>query len=444
MTPDAQEMLRKFYQATNPSKTLLVDSSEEDRQYYIDFASVRGGPVIEDLKNRIAFLSPSEPTCQLFTGHVGCGKSTELRWLKTELEEEGFHVVYFESTQSLEMEDIDISDILLAITKQVSQDLENIGIDLKPGYFEQRFSEIKEVLKMPVEVTQVTFSIGIANITAQAKESPTLRDRLRNYLEPQTRGIIEAINQQVLAPAVEQLKEQGKKGLVIIVDGLDKVSNKLKRADRTQQEYLFVDRGDQLHQFHCHLIYAMPLALRFSNEVHRLIDRFGNIEVLPMISVRSRQGSDNEEGINFLRQMVLARAFPDLKLQERFDHLDEVFDAPETLNYLCQISGGHVRQLLRLLNNAIATEMELPISRPSVEKVVREERDFLTLSIANDQWDLLRTVKHNRSVQRTTHDSDYSYEILMRSLLVFEYKDGKGNWFDVNPIVATAKELVDE
>ena len=60
-------------------------------------------------------FSPDEPTCELFTGHIGCGKSTELLRLKAELEQEGFHVVYFESSQDLEIGDVDITDIMLAI-----------------------------------------------------------------------------------------------------------------------------------------------------------------------------------------------------------------------------------------------------------------------------------------------------------------------------------------
>jgi hypothetical protein len=34
--------------------------------------------------------------------------------LKTELEQEGFHVVYFESSEDLEMADVDIGDVMLA------------------------------------------------------------------------------------------------------------------------------------------------------------------------------------------------------------------------------------------------------------------------------------------------------------------------------------------
>ena len=90
--------LRKFFQVTNPDKALAVDNPE-DKKYYIDFSSVRGGEIIKKLKQKITFFSPDTPTCVLFTGHIGCGKSTELMRLRTELEQEGFHVVYFESSE---------------------------------------------------------------------------------------------------------------------------------------------------------------------------------------------------------------------------------------------------------------------------------------------------------------------------------------------------------
>lgn len=102
----------RFYRACNPSKTLVVGNAE-DRQYYIDFSSVRGGKILEELGRTITRLLPDEPTCQLFTGHIGCGKSTELLRLKAELEQQGFHVVYFESSQDLDMVDVDVTDIPL-------------------------------------------------------------------------------------------------------------------------------------------------------------------------------------------------------------------------------------------------------------------------------------------------------------------------------------------
>ena len=76
--------IKKLFSVYKPSNTLVM-SKAEDRQYYIDFSQVRGAKVINQLKRTIA-MSSNEPTCQLFTGHIGCGKSTELLRLKLELE----------------------------------------------------------------------------------------------------------------------------------------------------------------------------------------------------------------------------------------------------------------------------------------------------------------------------------------------------------------------
>jgi len=161
-----------------------------DRQYYIDFASVRGGKIIESLQRTITRISPNEPTCQLFTGHIGCGKSTELFRLKTELEQEGFYVVYFESSQDLDMGDVDISDILLSIARQVSESLEGAGIKLRAGYFQNLFTEVAEFLQTPIQLSaEAELSVGIAKITAKTKDSPKLRSQLRQYLEPRTNSI---------------------------------------------------------------------------------------------------------------------------------------------------------------------------------------------------------------------------------------------------------------
>jgi len=91
----------RFFRACNPSKTLNLTSTD-DQLYYIDFSEVRGSDLVRELKRTIT-LSGDEPTCQLFTGHIGCGKSTELSRLQRDLEADGYHVVYFESTDDLDM-----------------------------------------------------------------------------------------------------------------------------------------------------------------------------------------------------------------------------------------------------------------------------------------------------------------------------------------------------
>jgi pantothenate kinase-related protein Tda10 len=141
-----------FYQACNPTKTIDM-GNEQDRKYYIDFSKVRGSDTTKELERTITRLSGGEPTCQLFSGHIGCGKSTELFRLKDQLVKKGYHVVYFESSEDLDMADVDISDILLAIARQVSESLQKTDIHLQPKGFKALLKGAADILQTSIELS---------------------------------------------------------------------------------------------------------------------------------------------------------------------------------------------------------------------------------------------------------------------------------------------------
>jgi hypothetical protein len=427
--------ISRFLKACNPSRTLSI-SNPDDLLYYIDFSPVRGRNIIHELRRTITLLM-EEHTCQLFTGHVGCGKSTELLRLKAELETLGFYVVYFESSQDLDMSDVDVTDILMAIAHQVSEKLESDQIKLKPRYFTNLFAEISDILQTPIEISHIEFSVGISKITAKTKDSPRLRNQLRQYIEPRTNGILQSLNEELLGQASLQLKKRGKKGLVVIIDNLDRVDARQLPTGRTQPEYLFIDRGEQLSKLNCHLVYTIPLSLVFSNENETLRQRFGGgiaPKVLPMVPVRYRNGSRYEEGIALLRHMVLARAFPDMPTEQRLHHLPEVFDTLESLDRLCLVSGGHVRNLLGLVCNCIQ-QGDPPFPRSAIEQVIQGQRDNTARAIDDDEWALIFQV-----VDQQTVKGDIEYQTLLRSMFLFEYQDQEGSWFSINPVLAETKK----
>ena len=133
--------------------------------------------------------------------------------------------------------------------------------------------------------------------------------------------------------------------------------------------------------------------------------------------------------------MVLARAFPEVKPQQRLQMVTEVFDGEETLDRLCQVSGGHVRNLLMLLYSCLQKE-DPPLSRRCLEDVIRRQRDGLVRAITEDEWTLLRQVKQDQAVE-----GEKEHQTLLRSMFVFEYQDEDGSWFKINPILAEAKHF---
>ncbi len=431
--------LEQFYAACNPAESIKMKNPEE-RRYYIDFATVRGAKVIKSLKRVISRLSPNKPTCQLFTGHIGCGKSTELSRLQTELEDEGFHVVYFEAKEDLDYDDVDVSDILLAIAHQVSASLQQSKIKLSTAGLQGFVNELWDVLQTPVEFSEaeVSLPVGLAKITAKAKASQPARSKLRQFMEPQTKRILKLVNEEIIHVAQEQLKQRGQKGLAVIIDALDRIpySNNLY-SNKPLPEYIFVEKGEQLRKIDCHLVYTLPMGLIYSNKCGDMEQRLGGglkTQVLPMVPTRSRDGQEFAEGMELLRQMVLSRAFPELSPQERSGLITEVFDSKATLDRLCRISGGHSRNLLGMLYGCLQQE-DPPIPADTLESVIQGYRDSLLLKIDDQEWELLFQVDREQTVK-----GEKEAQILLPSLFVFEYHDKQGTWFGVNPLLLETKK----
>ena len=95
-----------------------------------------------------------------------------------------------------------------------------------------------------------------------------------------------------------------------------------------------------------------------------------------------------------------------------------------------------MRNLLRFLNDWIQEDRQLPLTHESLETVIRVRRNELVLSIDTQEWDALRQV-----VQHKTVAGNQDYQALIRSMFVYEYRDREGSWFDINPILAEAKEF---
>ncbi|HBQ99427.1 MAG TPA: hypothetical protein DD761_13100 [Cyanobacteria bacterium UBA11691] len=303
----------RFLKASRPSDTIDV-SQPEQRKLYIDFTEVRGNTVVTELFEHITEVYPDEPTCNLFTGHIGCGKSTELLKLKAQLEEIGFYTIYFASSEDLELADVDIGDVLLAIARRISQGLEELQLPPAQG-LRGLLTRTTDLLQTEFNLTEVevgipksetlpqvgvkansegfSLGVGIGKITAKAKGDTQLRQKLNQFLGPQKNELIQAINKELIQPAIELLKQQNKQGLVIIVDNLDRIDATRKSWDRPQQEYLFIDQAEFLQKFQCHMVYTMPLALRFCDEYGRLMARYPDSpKLLPMVRLKDKNRQD--------------------------------------------------------------------------------------------------------------------------------------------------------
>ncbi|AFZ26348.1 hypothetical protein Cylst_4250 [Cylindrospermum stagnale PCC 7417] len=428
------DLLTNLYNAFNPFEPLPAGDPK-----YVDCQDVRGDADIQqELGNRMRLAKTN--TYQLYSGHRGAGKSTELLRLKKYLEEREFYVVYFAADEEdIDSEDAQYTDILLACTRRLLRDLRTIG-NPRPvlNWLKDRWQELKDLALTEIQLDDMDVEVQVAQfakLTANLRAVPTLRQEIRRKVEPHTVTLIKVLN-EFLADVKKRLPE-GRKKLAVIVDNLDRMVL-VKDGERTNYEEVFLDRSEQLKALDCHLIYTVPIAMVYSTRATDLRDIYGDPQILPMVMVRTQDGEVYEPGINKVKEVISRRIqqfAPELSLET------EIFDSPQTVERLCLMSGGHVRNLLLLTQDAIGRTEELPITEKSVKRAITQARDTYRRSVENHQWVLLAEVSRSKFL---INDDQYRSLMFNRCLLEYRYLDDEGEmqrWYDIHPLIQGIQEF---
>lgn len=98
--------------------------------YWVDLSKAQASQTGTRLNSYLELRDPDQFVHIAFTGHRGCGKSTELMRLMQQWEREHF-VVYFEVTEFLDPNDIVFSDLFLTITMKLAQVCDQAGLPLE-------------------------------------------------------------------------------------------------------------------------------------------------------------------------------------------------------------------------------------------------------------------------------------------------------------------------
>ncbi len=77
---------------------------EEIERYYVDLSAVRKTSAIESVSTILDFQEPAQFSTILFTGHRGCGKSTELKRIQ-KLWAEDYRLIYLEVNEETDIND---------------------------------------------------------------------------------------------------------------------------------------------------------------------------------------------------------------------------------------------------------------------------------------------------------------------------------------------------
>jgi len=436
MTQESEKLLTNLYNAFDPFYPLPAGDPQ-----YVDCREVRGdGDIIEDLGRKIKLSQ--RMTCQLYAGHRGAGKSTELLRLQEYLQNQGCFVVYFAADdEDINPEDTEYTDILLACTRHLLESLRNANSKPLRDWMRDRWEDVKDLALTEVSFETLSLEAQIAQfakLTANVRTVPTLRQKIRDKINPHTMTLIDALN-EFIGDAKKNLPDKSSQ-LAVIADNLDRIVPFSQDGKRSNLDEIFLDRTEQLKALDCHAIYTIPISMVYSNRATELINNYNDPQVLPMIMVQNPDGSTNEAGLAKIKELIEKRVKqvnPDQSLETG------VFDSRETLERLCLMSGGHVRNLLLMMQEAITRTEDLPITAKAAQRAITQARDVYRRTPEEGEWQILAKVSQT---QRILNDEQHRNLLFSRCILEYRYYDEEGEmqpWYDVHPLIKGIKQFKD-
>lgn len=388
---------------------------------YIDCAKMRGCDTLKIIERKLKRKKKGYLHL-LFTGYRGTGKTTELYQLQDRFKKD-YEVFYYDATGELDLTNCKLTDILMAIAKGVHEHMkavncplpEKILQDVADWFFEKILEKEKTIAAEVGGKAEISspkwFSFITAKIFSSVKLDTQEREIMRRKLEKNLSGLIEKIN-SLLETAENQLKAKGKKSLIFMMDSLDRL---LKGIDKE----LFIANGYFFKKLNANFVFVVPISLLFDEQA-TLLD-FDRV-ILPMIPVFEKDTDHilHEENIEQLKKLIEKRIV-----------LNQIFTNPEeTLRELILTSGGHLRDLLKLIYDS-CNETDDRVQPHHAKVAMNQLMEDYARVIQDDHYEHLVNIYRYQA----PHNDAISQKLIYNNvILVYKQEDGT-EWKDVHPVV---------
>ena len=389
---------------------LRPKANGEPNPFYIN----RPGNPIAELTD--ALLAPFfRPPKFFFSGHRGCGKSTELLHLTANPRiQKKYWPVNFSIRDEADIIDLDFRDILLAIGSRMFRDYRKAGGRLPEQLLKELNSwrgKVEEEVKT-IHTGRTSFEIGagidafFSNTGLKMRLEPATRAELRQVFEKDITGLIAVINN--IATAIYSKEHRIP---LILIDDLDKPGLDEARA-------IFHDRREIMMQPNCAIIYTVSSALFYSKGFDAIRDQaifLPNVKLHPHVEPEVK----DREGYQTLRRFVHVRTDPGL-----IDGLA----LEEAISY----SGGVFQEMARIMRTAIGRARRrkaLKVEVVDVEWATTEIRNEYRRILDKEDIEILKKVH-----QQNRLENDERLRPLLQLLAILEYRNGE-NWCDVHPVL---------
>ena len=370
-----------------------------------------------------AFFAPNEKHV-LFFGHIGSGKTTELRRYAGKLNDsKRFYVVEVDVLAKLDRNNLQYTEALMAMAETLLERLNADGYSLG----DEALSPVRNwfVTAIQTRATNSELSAELkagvqsgggipglvklfAGFTAAVKTGSSQKNEWRQVIRNGFTTLAVAFSNLIRTAESELVRVGRAERVLFLVDGTDKM-----RGEDTQQ--FFVQDAEQLLAIQTLAIYTAPLHLKYDG---RLGGKLDADMVLPMIKLHERDGSACPAGRDALRDIVLRRADRNL------------FASDADVLRLVEYSGGHPRELLRLLRLCCEVADEI-IDAAVVQRAIAQLASDYRYFLKPADYTLLKAIDSNPA----HGGNDEQAQELLHRLALLQYNDG--TWRRSHPVVRT-------
>ena len=371
-----------------------------------------------------AFFAPYEKHI-LFFGHIGIGKTTELRRYALQLNaSRRFYVVEVDVLAKLDRNNLQYTEVLMAMAETLLERLHVDGVALAAEALEPLqhwFGNVVETQTTTKELSAELKTVAeggggipgliklLATFTAAFKTGSSQKSEWQRKIRNDFSALAQAFNTLIRRAEAHLAREaRAERRLLFLIDGTDKM-----RGEDTQQ--FFVQDAEQLLAIKTLVIYTAPLHLKYDGRLGGKLD--ADI-VLPMIKLYERDDGRFEAGWRTMRRLLLLRADRCL------------FASDAEVDRLVEFSGGHPRELLRLLKlccELAEDRIDAGVVQTAIEKLAADYRYFLKPA----DYALLKTIDSNPA----DAGNDEQAQQLLHRLALLQYNDG--TWRRSHPVVRT-------
>ena len=397
----------------------LLDAAEIE-----NFRVQYGRRTLARLKQEVAASEANSKI--IFTGHRGCGKSTLLNEFAGLMRQENHFVVFFSISDMVEMSDVNHVNILYSIalmllskaTKQQVPISEKTKNNLLSWFTETKSKTYTDQLKKDMAV-----GIDILQLLqGKLQKEDTFREEIKITYERRVAELSSTIDRISAAIQIETQKE-----VLVIIDDLDKL-------DLSVVERIYRDNINALFSPNIRIVFTIPISVVRETRLLATLQSFCQIILLsvtkfyPQDQAHQAEGNAIEANVNILLEVLKKRIDPDLI-------------APEVMRQLVLLSGGVLRELIRLGQECCREcmlELDLAPDRQDfvidsgiLAAAVKTLRNQFARSLGSQLYDLLVKIYEN-----FTPPDARSPEFLelLHGLYVLEYEN-EDLWYDLHPLV---------